>query len=282
MLPVVLLAFTLFASVPVAYGTWCTNSITGFQTVNAFTNEVKNLTIPSGATAATVYLTDFQTCQLNFIATTKSEPLNCDQGQIKCVKITFGNEFRREKVAPYTLYGDIAGSVPFFEDDKPPLDVHTLSACPYTNRACTRRKGNCMEMKVDVKSTPVTPNVTLYDSTKGSNSTPQILNSGVISTLCRPKSNILNFLASVGCDFDEVDFEITDETEGEMNDYTAEYESPYWMYGNAPLQNGQKTYNLYGRHGFQLNREYTLNIYLNGDENNVVTRTMTFNKDCDA
>ena len=96
----------------------------------------------------TVDLLDFSTCTLNIDATVKSTPANCDEKTAKCVKFFVdGVEVRKEKFAPYTLYGDETGGA--INAVKPPIGTHTIKACTYSDKACTKDESGCKEMEVD-------------------------------------------------------------------------------------------------------------------------------------
>jgi hypothetical protein len=138
-------------------------------------------------------------------------------------------------------------------------------------------------MMVDVqdgdKNGPFIPNFVLYDAAKGlSNGQIGTVSDGV--PMCRPKSKQVNMIASVGCYLDEVEFAILDEEENELNDYTVHYDAPFWMYSHSELESGAGTYEIHGRSGFQLNREYTISAIPDGDASKEFQRTLIFNKDC--
>jgi hypothetical protein len=280
MLPSLLTAFTLFACVPLVSGSPCTNKVTGFQTYDVFTDDAVDLVSQSGVPNTPIYLTDFSKCKLTIIAKTTSTPSNCS-GKIKCVKLELGTYKHNEKVAPYTLYGDSNGN---YEDDRPTIGVQKLKACPYTDDKCTKGQGTCLEMMVEVVNGDVNgefvPNFVLYDAKKG-------LSNGRIdyvpddgSPMCRPKSKQVNLIANVGCDVDEVKFAIIDEDEFEMFDETLSKVAPFWVYGHSDLEDGAGTYEIYGRSGFQLNREYYISATPDGDTSQEVERTLIFDRDC--
>ena len=95
----------------------------------------------------TVDLFDFPTCALNIEATIANDDTSfCPTA--KCVKFFLDDvEVRKEKFAPFTLYGDVIGGT--INSRKPPLGIHTLKACTYSDSACTKDESGCKEMEVN-------------------------------------------------------------------------------------------------------------------------------------
>ena len=97
--------------------------------------------------ASTVDLSEFSTCALNIEATVKSSPFNCNEQTTKCVKFFLDKvEIKQERFAPYTLYGN--ENADDFYSRKPPLGTHSLMACTYSNKECTKNKSGCKTMNV--------------------------------------------------------------------------------------------------------------------------------------
>jgi hypothetical protein len=137
---------TLIITVPVVAATGtivCTNEIVEFNVIDtSFSPPLFTDLTP------TVDLLDFQTCALNIEATIKSTPSNCDEQTAKCVKFFLDDvEVRKEKFAPFTLYGDETGGA--INSRKPPIGTHTLKACTYSDKACTKNENGCKEMEVE-------------------------------------------------------------------------------------------------------------------------------------
>jgi hypothetical protein len=96
----------------------------------------------------TVDLLDFPTCTLNIDAVLQTTPPNCDIKEVQCIQFFLdGVLVRKEKIAPYLLYGDVPGVS--INSRKPPLGVHTIKACTYTDKACTKDESGCKEVEVD-------------------------------------------------------------------------------------------------------------------------------------
>jgi hypothetical protein len=120
------------------------------------TNEVVDFNLIDTSVSSPIFteltpvvdLSDFPTCKLNIEATVASVPSNCDERTVKCVKFFLDDVMiRKEKFAPYTYFGDIPGSV--IKEGKPPLGTHTLKACTYSDKACTKHEMGCKEMSVE-------------------------------------------------------------------------------------------------------------------------------------
>ena len=121
----------------------CTNGIVDFNVIDTSVTPPLFTDLTS-----TVDLLDFPTCALNIDATIMSTPSNCDEKTAKCVKFFVdGHEVRKEKTAPYTLYGDVIGGA--IDAKKPPLGKHIIKACTYSDKACTIDESGCKEMEVD-------------------------------------------------------------------------------------------------------------------------------------
>ena len=121
----------------------CKNEIVDFNVIDTSVSPPLFTDLTS-----TVDLLDFPTCALNIDATIMSTPSNCDEQTAKCVKFFVdGHEVRKEKSAPYTLYGDVVGGP--IDAKKPPLGKHTIKACTYSDKACTMNQSGCKEMEVD-------------------------------------------------------------------------------------------------------------------------------------
>ena len=137
---------TLIATLPVVAATGtivCTNEIVDFNVIDTSVSPpiFTDLT-------PTVDLLDFPTCALNIEATTKSTPSNCDEQTAKCIKFFLdGVEVRKEKFAPFTMYGDEQGGA--INSRKPPIGIHTVKACTYSDKACTINESGCKEMEID-------------------------------------------------------------------------------------------------------------------------------------
>ena len=77
-----------------------------------------------------------------------SMPSDCDEKRSQCVKFFVdGVEVRKEKFAPFTMYGDETGGP--INSRKPPVGLHTIKACTYSDKACTKDESGCKEMEVD-------------------------------------------------------------------------------------------------------------------------------------
>lgn len=120
----------------------CTNSVTGFQLVDASTRPP----LITDFVPPLIDLKGFPKCELSVIAKTESLPSGCERGTIRCVKMELGNYNRTEYFPPYTLYSDTGGN---FTDRKPPIGFQTLKACAYTDRNCTQNAA-CLELEVDI------------------------------------------------------------------------------------------------------------------------------------
>ena len=137
---------TLLVALPAVAATGtivCSNEIVDFNAIDTSVSPPIFTDLTS-----TVDLLDYSTCQLNIDATVKSTPSNCDEKTLKCVKFFVdGVEVRKEKFAPFTLYGDETGGA--INAKKPPIGKHTIKACTYSDKACTMNESGCKEMEVD-------------------------------------------------------------------------------------------------------------------------------------
>ena len=137
---------TILVTLPVVTATGtivCSNTINDFNVIDTSVSPplFTDLT-------PTVDLLDFPTCKLNIEATVGSTPSNCYEKTIKCVKFFVdGAEVRKEKFAPFTLYGDETGGA--INEKKPSPGTHTIKACTYSDKACTKDESGCKEMEVD-------------------------------------------------------------------------------------------------------------------------------------
>jgi hypothetical protein len=137
---------SLLVALPVVASTGtivCTNKIHDFNVIDTSVSPplFTDLT-------PTVDLLDFPTCTLNIEAALTSTPKNCDEKTAKCIKFFVdGVEVRKEKFAPFTLYGDVVGGP--IDAKKPPIGKHTIKACTYSDKACTKDESGCREKVVD-------------------------------------------------------------------------------------------------------------------------------------
>jgi hypothetical protein len=121
----------------------CINTVTDFELIDASVRPpiITDLT-------EVVDLLDFPTCQLSVQAIVTSEPEGCNRGEVECVKFFLdGVEAKKERNAPYSLYGNAASSGSF-STEKPPIGTVTLKACTYTNRQCTLGEQGCKTVDV--------------------------------------------------------------------------------------------------------------------------------------
>lgn len=138
---------TLFVTLPVTAATGtivCSNEIVDFNVIDTSVSPpiFTDLT-------PTIDLLDFPTCALNIEATIKSTPSSCDKQTVKCVKFFWDDvAVRKEKFAPFTLYGDAIGGA--INSKKPRPGTHTLKACTYSDKSCTKNESGCKEMEVEV------------------------------------------------------------------------------------------------------------------------------------
>jgi hypothetical protein len=123
----------------------CTNRIKKFETIDTSVKPpiIKDIT-------PVVDLLDFPTCKLNVQAVVETTPSNCNQKPVQCVKFFLnGTLVQTERVAPYTLFGDIPGKST--KSKKPPIGPITLKACMYTNSDCETGRAGCKTVKVNFK-----------------------------------------------------------------------------------------------------------------------------------
>ena len=148
-----IIAFLIIA-LPTAAATGtivCTNGIVDFNVIDTSVSPPIFTDV-----TPTVDLSAFPTCALNIEATIASTPSNCDEQTAKCVKFFLDDvEIRKEKFAPFTLYGDEIGGA--INSKKPPLGIHTLKACTYSDKACTKNESGCKEMDVDFLDCDASP-----------------------------------------------------------------------------------------------------------------------------
>ena len=131
-----------------ATNTKCVNKVESFALVDASKNPATTTALVEQTPGPTnIYLGSFSTCELNIVAVTSSTPAGCNQGQIMCVKLQLGNDVRKERAAPYALYGDVGGN---YYSKTPRGGVQTLKACTYTDSECKMNESGCKEFKVDV------------------------------------------------------------------------------------------------------------------------------------
>ena len=119
------------------------SEITGFQLVDAespYRPDVQKFQPP------VIDLLDYPTCALNIFAVVKKG--SCGAPPPACVKLTLGDQVRKEVAAPYALYGNTGR---FIRSGKPELGAQTLTACAYTDKKCTRGKHGCLSVNVMVK-----------------------------------------------------------------------------------------------------------------------------------
>ena len=134
---------TLVLSLPFVTGTVCLNEVVDFNLIDTSAS-------PPIFTELTpvVDLLDFPSGKLSIEAKIASSPSNCDEKTAKCIMFFLDDvPIRREKLAPYTYFGDIPGR--FIRSGKPPIGVHTVRACTYSDKACKKDQMGCREMKVD-------------------------------------------------------------------------------------------------------------------------------------
>jgi hypothetical protein len=122
----------------------CSNEIAAFKVLDVSVSPpiVRELT-------SVVDLSDYATCTIDIEATVSSSPAGCDSKTIKCVTFFInGAVVRKEKVAPFTYFGNMPRSS--IKGSKPPIGKHTLKACTYSDKACTKDESGCKEVDVEV------------------------------------------------------------------------------------------------------------------------------------
>jgi hypothetical protein len=122
----------------------CTNKIKKFQLVDA---ENPKKPVVTSFTPPMIDLLDFPTCELNIFAVGKNN--TCGLPPIKCVRLWLGSTTRRERVSPFSLFGDRSGRVVY--DRKPELGPNKLRACTYTDKDCKKGQQGCLTVDVLVK-----------------------------------------------------------------------------------------------------------------------------------
>jgi hypothetical protein len=274
------IALTLLASASVVNGTYpttgtpCINQVTGFKLVDASTTPAGIRPFPQDGV---IDLTTFPNCELNIIAETSSLPpagsgrtltsstaSSCDP--IRCVKLWLGNDVRRERVPPYTLYGD---QPPNYFDEAPDLGKQTLKACTYTDSDCTKGEAGCVTKDVEVKGGGSISSLVLYDAATVYGSGAGTTIDG--SPICYPPSGMVNIEAVTDKCVRKVDFELTG---GGKNDDRTENQFPFFLYGNSGTT-------LFGEDGFQIGPSYTVSAIPNNDSAKKVEKNFTF-KDCSS
>ena len=119
----------------------CTPSeVTGFQLVDT---ESPYFPVVTPFTPPYIDLLDFPTCALNIYALVTEG--TCGVG---CVKLTLGDQVRKEVSVPYALFGNTGR---FIRSGKPELGAQTLTACTYTDDKCKKGVSGCLSVDVFVK-----------------------------------------------------------------------------------------------------------------------------------
>jgi hypothetical protein len=137
---------TLVVFLPFVAGTGtitCNNSIVDFNVLHLSTSPpiVTDLT-------PVVDLLDFPSCTLNIEAILSSTPSGCDKRIVKCVQYFLdGALVNKEKFTPYTFFKNTKNGT--ISQRKPPIGKHTIKACTYSDKACTKDEGGCKEIKVE-------------------------------------------------------------------------------------------------------------------------------------
>jgi hypothetical protein len=122
----------------------CENKVTGFHLINPnLDSDDKNFKVPL---PDIINLGGFKRGEINIEAETTRCPDSTDN--IECVEISFSGRSRKERVAPYALYGDRDGHF-FFSGTPHVKKSQLLKACMYTDHNCVRDE-KCMEVTVDV------------------------------------------------------------------------------------------------------------------------------------
>jgi hypothetical protein len=187
------------------------------------------------------------------------------------VEIEVGNFSRKERIPPYSLYGDIDSS---FKFGKPDFGVQKLKACPYTDNRCTKGKGDCLEFMVDFKEDFYNPNFVLYDAEKDWNGRVDYLPDGG-SPICLPESGQVNIIAIAGCYVSKVNFLLSG---GGKEDRRTERVYPFFLYGNTGIfGNGD----LFAGEGFELDTEYTVSATFDADPSPTIARRFKFDQICE-
>lgn len=118
------------------------NEVTGFELVDT---ESPYFPVVTPFTPPYIDLLDFPTCALNIYATVAKGTCGAP---VKCVKLTLGDQVRKEVAVPYALFGNTGR---FIRSGKPELGAQTLTACTYTDKKCTKGKAGCLSVDVFVK-----------------------------------------------------------------------------------------------------------------------------------
>ena len=136
--------FSLLLTLPTVAGASCNvNEVTGFELVDT---ESPYHPVVTSFTPPVIDLLAFPTCALNIYATVSEN--TCGTKPIKCVKLTLGDQVRKEVETPYALYGNTNR---FIRSGKPVLGAQTLEACTYTDEDCKGGKSGCLAVDVYVK-----------------------------------------------------------------------------------------------------------------------------------
>jgi hypothetical protein len=247
-------------------GIRCTNKVTKFQTADNYVGRTIDLLPTSDGRPNVIDWDWFPHCELSLIAVTESSPSGCDEGQIGCVELSLGDYSHKERVPPYSLYGDDHGDVNF---DKPELGLQTLMACPYTDSRCTRGKGTCLEFELEVKDS-YWPNFVLYDAALNWGGRIDYVSDG--EEHCMPQSGEVTMIALYGCYVEKVDFKLTG---GGRLDRFTDRQTPFWLYGNTGVYGDG---DLFGRDGFELGVEYTVSAIPDDDPSRAIERRFKFKK----
>jgi hypothetical protein len=122
----------------------CNNSIVDFNTLDLTISPpiVRGLT-------PLVDLLDFPSCALNIEAILVSKPKGCNTKTAKCVQFFLdGVLVNKEKFTPFTYFKNRSNGT--ISQRKPPIGNHTIKACTYSDKACTKDEGGCKETKVQL------------------------------------------------------------------------------------------------------------------------------------
>jgi len=146
------------------------------------------------------------------------------------VKVLVDNEVvRKEKKAPYSLFGDKRGD---FFGDSLPHGSHDIQACTYTNDDCSSGESGCFTWSIFTLSCMINEDIFVFDPE--TDKCLSKLNSYYPYTVCLPGSGKLTLVAvKTWCEsicFDEVHFELI-KPDG-SKDVKTEYHEPYSLFGN--------------------------------------------------
>lgn len=164
------------------------NNITGFEVINVKTNQ----RIPLVGPRAAVDLTKYGNCRLSFLALASSTPSGCNATtRIRCVQIIRGTQSIQARSAPYSLFSQadsrFLGGIPEYGERK-------LSACTYTDTACTQVKSGCKWLDVDLIGGNMSKFV-VYDADTNK-PIPGVATIENNEAVCLPKSGNVNFEAT--------------------------------------------------------------------------------------